>query len=428
MTTMGPEGSEPGRDTIRGAISGHTLATGDASFTSIGDGVHDGNALIAPEGGLDGKALVVLTDGRENRSRFLSEVASLINDRVYAIGLGTPEQIDPIALDALTNGSGGYLLMTGTLDANDPYRLEKYYLQILAGVTNDQVVLDPDGWLPYGSSQAIPFQLNEADKTVDTIVLVAFPRLVRARLRTPGGQVLGETHPSLKWTLGNHIGFYRYTLPVPGPFSSEGPGQWELLLDWRRKPNPDQINRQASIGAGRHGLRYTVLVHARSELEMLATLAQSRRTPGAQVTVRARLSQYENVPIDGARVRARIRYPDGSATTLALFPQGDGVYEGTFTAGLPGVYPVRITAEGRSLRGAPFTREALRTAAVWSGGDRPPPSREDEDWCKKLECLIEAGVLSAEALKRLGIDVGRIKKCCPPDEPEGSRPRQRRRA
>ena len=427
MTTMGPEGADPGRDAIRMAIGNHTLATGAASFTSIGDGVHDGNALIAPEAGLDAKTLVVLTDGRENRSRYLSEVASLINDRVYAIGLGTPEQIDPIALDMLTNGTGGYLLMTGTLDADDPYRLEKYYLQILTGVTNDQVVLDPDGWLPYGASQSIPFYLNEADQTVDVIVLVALPKLLRARLRTPSGEIFGETHPSLKWTLGNHVGFYRYTLPVPGRSSLEGPGRWELLLDWRRNPNPDVIRRRAATGIARHGLRYTALVHARSELEMVATLVQSSRIPGAQVIVRARLSQYQEVPIDGAGVRARVRFPDGSASNLWLPSQGEGVYQGTFTASFWGVYRVRITAEGRSLRGAPFTREALRTAAVWAGGDRPPPSTTDEDWCKKLECLIEAGVLNAEVLKRLGIDVGRLSKCCPPEEPEGGRRTRRRK-
>jgi hypothetical protein len=80
---------------------------------------------------------------------------------------------------------------------------------------------------------------------------------------------------------------------------------------------------------------------------------------------------------------------------------------------------VRITAEGRSLRGAPFTREALRTAAVWAGGDRPPPNATDEDWCNKLGCLIDSGVLNPEVLKQFGIDVGRLGKCCPPDEPEG---------
>jgi murein tripeptide amidase MpaA len=419
MTTLGAEGTDAGRDAIRGAIAGHTLATGDASYTSIGDGVHAGNALITPEPGLDPKALVVLTDGHENRARWLSEVAGLINDRVFAIGLGTPEQIEPIALDTLTNGTGGYLLMTGTLDPDDPYRLEKYYLQILTGITNDQVVLDPDGWLGWGASQSIPFRLNEADQSVDAIVLFPAPGLLRVRLRTPSGQVLGETHPSLKWTLGNHVGFYRYTLPVPGPSSFEGPGRWELLLDWRRKPNPDVVLRQAAAGIGQHGLRYSVLVHARSELEMTATLAQTSRVPGAQVTVRARLSQYQEIPIEGARVRARVRFPDGSASTLWLAAQGEGVYQGTFTASLSGVYRVRITAEGRSLRGAPFTREALRTAAVWAGGDRPPPNATDEDWCKKLGCLIDSGVLNPEVLKQFGIDVGRLGKCCPPDEPEG---------
>ena len=71
----------------------------------------------------DFKSLVVLTDGQENRTRFISEVSSLINNRVFAIGLGTPEQIQPIALNALTNGTDGYLIMTGTLDADDPFRL-----------------------------------------------------------------------------------------------------------------------------------------------------------------------------------------------------------------------------------------------------------------------------------------------------------------
>ena len=277
----GPEGSEPGAmpSEIRSPLTPWPAARpasppSATAFTTA-------TRLIAPEAGLDDKALVVLTDGRENRDRYLADVAGLINDRVYAIGLGTPEQIDPVALDTLTNGSGGYLLMTGVMDVNDPFRLEKYYLQILAGVTNDQIVLDPDGWLSFGGGQVIPFHLNEADMSVDAIVLVAAPRLVRARLRTPAGQIFDENHPSLKWTVGRHVGFFRFTLPVPGPSSFEGPGRWELLLDWRRKPNPDQINKAATTGAGRHGLQYTVLIHARSELQMATTVVQSGRTPGA---------------------------------------------------------------------------------------------------------------------------------------------------
>jgi hypothetical protein len=134
------------------------------------------------------------------------------------------------------------------------------------------------------------------------------------------------------------------------------------------------------------------------------------------------LTQYANVPIDGAVVQARVRFPDGSTDHLMLSPQGEGVYETAFATGLAGIYVVRITAYGRTLRGAVFSREALRTAAIWRSGDQPPPSGKDEDWCRKIECLMESGVLSREALKRLGIDIGRLSACCPPEIPEEKAP------
>lgn len=422
MTSFGPEGTDPGgRQVIRDAISDHTLATGDAAATSIGDGVFAGNALIDPEMDVEFKALVVLTDGHENRTRFLSEVSSLINDRVFAIGLGTPEQIEPIALDTLTNGTGGYMLMTGTLDPDDPYRLAKYYLQILTGVTNDQVVLDPDGWLPFGASQSIPFYLNEADRIVDTILLIPFPKLVHMRLRTPGGVILDETSAAVKFTTADQIGFYRFTLPVPGESAAEGPGRWELLLDWRRnwKQLWQREKRKKLFAAttNRHALRYKALVHARSELEMAVSVGQSSMTPGATVTVRVRLTQYQSIPIVKAKVRAVVRYPDSSEVTFYLNAIAEGLYEVEFKANLSGTYIIRITAEGRSLRGAPFTREAVRTAVVWKGGDKEPPSSQGDCWCGLIRCLLDSKAIDAEALKRLGIDVKGLLHCCNEEEP-----------
>jgi murein tripeptide amidase MpaA len=428
MTTMGPEGTDPGgRGVIRGAITGHTLATGDAQYTSIGDGVFAGSALIEPEGSVNFKSLVVLTDGHENRARFLSEVSGLINNRVFAIGLGTPEQIQPIALQALTNGTNGYMLMTGTLDANDPFRLAKYYLQILTGVTNDQVVLDPGGWLPFGGSEVIPFYLNEADGAVDAIVLAAFPQLIRVRLRAPSGQILDQTHPAMTFTLGARIGYYRFALPVPGPFSAEGPGRWEILLDWKAK-TPSTWNRaskaRSAAGVSQKAMRYDALVHARSDLEMVATVAQNRLTPGATVTVRARVSQYQSVPVNDARVRARVRFPDGATPVLALAGRGDGVFETEFTAPVAGVYTILITAEGRTLRGFRFTREAVRTAIAWHGGDAPPPTKHDNGWCGLLRCLLDSKAIDPEMLKRLGVHLDRMAECCEDEERIARRPRR----
>ncbi|ULO23745.1 M14 family zinc carboxypeptidase [Methylocystis sp. SB2] len=426
MTTMGPEGADPGgRDVIRAAIANHTLATGDASFTSIGDGVFAAASLIGPETGVDFKSLVVLTDGHENRSRYLSDVAGLINNRVFAIGLGTPDQIQPVALQALTNGTNGYMLMTGALDANDPFRLDKYYLQILTGVTNDQVVLDPGGWVHFGVTERIPFYLNEADAAVDAIVLTPDPRLLQVRLQTPSGQVLDQTHPSMTWTQASRIGFYRFALPVPGKFASEGPGRWEMLLDWGQviPRRGAKSHRQEIEGSKNAGIRYEALVHARSDVEMTVSLSQDSLKPGAKVTLRVRLAQYASIPLDGARVTARVTHPDGAVVNLTLPGAGDGVYESAFFAGVAGVYTVRMTSQGQTLRGFFFTREAVRTAAVWARGDAPPPTGQNEGVCEKLRCLLESGALNPDVLKRLGFDIERALKCCETEERIPGKPR-----
>ena len=116
--------------------------------------------------------------------------------------------------------------------------------------------------------------------------------------------------------------------------------------------------------------------------------------------------------VDGARVLAYVRYPDGGTSIVGLAPRGEGVYDGEFTASATGVYTIRIHAEGRTLRGFPFTREAVRTAAVWQGGDAPPPTGHDDGWCAVVRCLLETKAIDLEVLKRYGIHPDRLLKCC----------------
>ena len=74
-------------------------------------------------------------------------------------------------------------------------------------------------------------------------------------------------------------------------------------------------------------------------------------------------------------------------------------------------------AQGVTLRGKPFTREQLATAAVWRGGDNPyqPPGGGDADrWCRLLSCLLSERTLSAKLLERLkkeGLDIEAVRKC-----------------
>jgi hypothetical protein len=126
------------------------------------------------------------------------------------------------------------------------------------------------------------------------------------------------------------------------------------------------------------------------------------------------LSQYELPVSAGAQVRVTIERPDGTAMTMTLAQTEPGIYEGSFIAAVAGVYHLRFRATGKSLAGFPFTREALRTAAVTPGGDIPPDySTDDDPWdriCEIIECLLRSDRLR-EHLAKFGLDERTLREC-----------------
>ena len=93
--------------------------------------------------GYDRKAVVVFTVGEENTPKLIDDVASKINARVDAIGLGSASELNPIALNKLVCNSGGELMRTGPITASEQFQLAQYDLQILSGVVHNQIVVDP---------------------------------------------------------------------------------------------------------------------------------------------------------------------------------------------------------------------------------------------------------------------------------------------
>jgi len=184
-----------GKFTINAAIAGYS--PNPNGWTSIGEGVAFAHGILDPVTGYDVKAMVVLTDGQENHGpytrRYIADVADLItslNGRVFAIGLGRAEVLNATALQSLCNGNNGYMQMTGDLTPDATYRLAKYYQQIFAGVTNNEIVLDPEGFIGPGQEHRIPFWLNEADITAKGILLTAAPYVIRYVLETPDGDII----------------------------------------------------------------------------------------------------------------------------------------------------------------------------------------------------------------------------------------------
>jgi Common central domain of tyrosinase/von Willebrand factor type A domain len=414
---------DPGRAAAVTAIN----AIHPAGATSIGNGLQLARSTLSPVTGYDQQALIVFTDGLENTPLFIADVATSINNRTYAVGLGTAEQVSTSALNALTQGTGGYLLLSGPLSPSidDYFRLTKYFLQILAGVTNNNIVTDPAGYIAPGMELRIPFVLNETDIDITPIVLTDLPaQVLRVRIETPAGDLMGPAEAvalGATFALGTNMSYYRYTLPLPLAGKPAWDGTWYVVLDVDRKyferyAHDDKQSAGSWSARTGHGVRYSVNIHALSNLKMEARVSQSGFDLGATITVRATLSEY-GIPVDHrASVTVDMQRPDGTGATVPLTEVEAGVFEAGTVATMQGVYRFHVVATGLTMRGVPFRREQLLSGAAVSGGDNPAPKSDpssqanNEALCRLLECLLRP-----EALGRLlaehHIDPGVVQKC-----------------
>lgn len=416
-----------GRITANGQISGYSHNPN--GWTSIGEAVARAHELLDPVTGYDIKAMIILTDGKENHDgyvrRYISDVADLINEHVYAIGLGSAENIQPAALQALCDGHDGYLMLTDSLDIDAYFRLAKYYQQILAGVENKDIIVDPEGRVKPGQTHRIPFRLNETEINSDVILLTPAPYVFKFLLETPAGEVIdpgvAAANPAISYLVGSDVCYYRFSLPVPIGGGQAREGLWHAVLRIENRyykkylasldNYPEEYQRVLA-----HGLHYCLNVHSYSNLRLRAILSQNSYEPGATLTLRANITEY-GLPVESrATVKSELERPDNTGTTLPLVEVEPGVFEASAPASMSGVYRFRVLATGKTFRGHRFTREQILTGAVWQGGDQPPPSSKDdprkcdERLCKLLTCLINEKVMG-QYLAEKGINLKALKEC-----------------
>jgi hypothetical protein len=394
-----------------------------AGMTAIGDAVELSDSMLQAATGFDQRAMVIFTDGKETEPKYISEVTGLIasNPRIFAIGLGTAQNLEPATLAALCSGNEGYMLMTGS-GGDTFFRLAKYYLQILAGLTNAEIVLDPEGVLtPATGEVRIPFLLAETDTGADAVLVTPAPGLVRYTLETPDGDVIapGIPAPGATFTLGARNSYYRVALPTLVNGRQAREGTWHVVLELDRKGYNDDkyrsVTRVSPVSGP--GIPYTVIVQARSNLKLLAQCHQDSYEPGAQLRIRARLTEYGLPVEERATVRAEVVRPDGSAASLPMPEIEPGVFETVEVAHQLGITHIRVLASGTTLRGRAFTREHLLTGITYRGGD-DPPARSDpggssgSDWCALLACLSRALTPQLrERLTKAGFDVEVALRC-----------------
>ncbi|MTD14594.1 S8 family serine peptidase [Nakamurella sp. YIM 132087] len=383
-------GIDIARDALRDKID--TFATNPAGMTSIGDGLALGQGELAPVNGYDTKSAIVFTDGFENQGKFLRDVSSSITDRTFAVALGRAENIQPVGLTAVTAGTGGYCVLTGDLGPDSRYRLAKYFLQVLAGVKNQEVVVDPPVQVAVGQTVDVPFLVAETDFTLDVVLLTRYPWLVSLTLVTPDGDVVDPAFVNglsgRNYTrLGDEVVYYRLTLPAPIGAGAHT-GTWLARVELPKNAvkvasQHEGLTRDELVQIRRGGVGGVLLVHASSSLRMDVGIKQDSNEPGATLYLSAALTEY-GIPVAGrAKVTATITDPVGSSWQQGLTEVASGVFEAAISAPLQGVWTVLFHAEGETFRSTPFTREAVRTAAVWRGGDSYEPTEGEEPTPKK---------------------------------------------
>jgi hypothetical protein len=416
-----------GRVAAINAVNNHN--TNPAGNTSVGDGVDRARQVLTalPAGDYDHKAMIVLTDGLENDPLWIADVIGSIDSRTFAIGLGNESQVNTAALQALANGTGGYLLLTGVLSSSidDYFRLSKYFMQILAGVTNNNIVVDPAGYVGQGAKIRIPFYINEADIDCTTL-LMTDENVVNFALEAPDGTpITGAMAPGLgmNYGVGAQTRSYRFTLPVAIGGGQQA-GLWHAVLaiddsDYKKALSRlrDQKDQRPFWSLATHGARYSVVIHTYSNLRMVVRIEQSSFEPGATLMFQAALTEY-GIPVEKrAQAQVELTRPGGAVVIVPMAETDPGIFEGTSMATFSGIYSARIMVKGVTLRGIPFTREQTGTLAVWKGGDdpyQPPRDSSKNDWCQFLNCLMSEKNLSrefVEQLKKIGINLEGIRNC-----------------
>jgi hypothetical protein len=405
--------------------------------TWIGGGIQQGAVQLAAATHSN-RSMVVLTDGNENVHPYIAELSpSAVTNPTYAIGFGLPGTVSDAALNQITSNTHGDLIITGNISTDEQrFNLTKYFVQILAGVTNMNVILDPQGALFRGSKHAIPFQLSDADVYADVIVLCPIPQLVDFELRTPGGEVItpaaASGQPNVTYAIGDEVAFYRLVLPASAtdPDGSHA-GTWQAVVALKRDTELKKLGNSEVVidalrrSAVRESLPYSFVTHAYSNLSLKATKWQQSLEPGSFVHLFAALDEYD-VPLrTDARVWARVTPPDGSAFDLSLDRVDAGRYSAVFNTSLPGVYTCRIRAEGLTSMSSRFVREQTLTAGVYYGdhttGVGTPVGSLDAIG-RLIKCLLSEGAIADEKLAELGVDVERLRHCleltCAVDRPE----------
>jgi hypothetical protein len=188
--------------------------------TSIGGGIEAARQQF-PSPGANPRSILLLTDGLQNRSPTVAEVADDLGSiAVNAIGFGSESNLDGDLLTALASEHDGLYTRAGSGLA-----LEKFFTQAFGNIFEAGMLFDPEFDLPADQSGE-PMTFPVCDEEAITAV-VGWDRTDTSlfiQLTSPGGAVVTTFSPGVLARTGRTWTFLRLDLPHGG----ERDGAWTV--------------------------------------------------------------------------------------------------------------------------------------------------------------------------------------------------------
>jgi hypothetical protein len=364
MRTAGALGSGAGRLAASAALTPANLEPDGG--TTIGGGIINGSGVLSTATA-DARALVVLTDGRQNTAPDVPAAEAVVTaaspeQRVFAVGLGLNQLED--TLQQIASVTDGVAQITGDLVDEREFLLRKLYVQILSDVANEAFVRDPIEVLRPGQCRGTSVWLSEIDVGADFIVTwrpnSLMPKYLRMWLEMPDGTTIDATDPSpaVDHVAAETHAFFRVRFPYDPSDPLGHAGRWRVWVEYPRTSSEFAAD-----------LRYTVMATARSNLLLGGRVVQADHAPGSAMQVALEPTLFGRpVALDGPVV-VTVTRPDGATRTVTTAPDEFGVYRGTYTdTPLVGPYAFATEVWASSPSGHRVTRHRHMTGLVFIRG------------------------------------------------------------
>ncbi len=394
-------------------------------------------ARVGPMPPLLTKAVVVLTDGMDNTAfknpadnLYYSIHGGLAHDpanpfnmiptqpfvppadvKIYAVGLGTGQDIDSGQLAQLSSGAGGYWNAVDPTKPGSAYQLMKYYTQIYMDLFDSSTIMDPRAVILPAQKHVYEFDILRGDVSAMVVVYDLDGVRLPFWLESPTGEIVdaGFVPPGFQLRGGFTATsrFLDVVLPLGAP--ARYAGRWKLIVMHdgvvcRGNPSKDQQKLgflPQECGPSRKPVEYGFAIGVGSNFRLQAYLTGGPVRVGEPIRLTG-VPTEAGLPVTGCTVTVDAVDPSGQTwPTIVLRDDGahddgaagDGEYARNFTqTAVAGTYTFTFRAHGVTRDGEPVNREAVRSKYV-EGMVRPPTgdpgSGLDDKCCKRLIKLLE---------------------------------------